>query len=77
MDQIDRANELMTVHNEDAIDRFRRRATTKSKPAPGQHDDCIDCGDAIPPERLSALPEADRCIDCQNGFERAKRLAAR
>lgn len=26
---------------------------------------CVSCGNAIAPERLEAIPWADRCIDCQ------------
>ena len=31
----------------------------------GSYGTCVDCGKAIAPERLEALPEAARCIDCQ------------
>lgn len=34
--------------------------------------DCKDCGFDIPPERRSAAPFAERCIECQEIFERGK-----
>lgn len=36
----------------------------------GVYGDCMDCGSAIPLERLQATPQALRCIACQDKFER-------
>ena len=33
--------------------------------------DCIDCGNEIGFERLLAYPSAQRCIQCQNLYEKA------
>ena len=33
--------------------------------------DCIDCGNEIGFERLLAYPSAQRCIECQNQYEKA------
>jgi RNA polymerase-binding transcription factor DksA len=30
----------------------------------GRYGVCVDCGKAIPFERMEAIPEADRCIGC-------------
>lgn len=35
----------------------------------GTYGLCIDCGAAIPPARLNALPHAARCIACQEKIE--------
>ncbi len=35
----------------------------------GTYGLCIDCGAAIPPARLAALPQAARCIGCQGKIE--------
>lgn len=32
----------------------------------GTYGVCIDCGGEIPPGRLKALPDAKRCVPCQN-----------
>jgi len=37
----------------------------------GNYGACIDCGDAIGYERLSAYPTAGRCIRCQERHETA------
>ena len=34
---------------------------------------CRDCGDQIPAERRMAVPNARRCADCQDDFERGRR----
>lgn len=36
----------------------------------GTYGVCIDCGSPIDVERLRAWPTAERCIDCQEQFER-------
>ncbi len=37
--------------------------------AGGTYGRCVDCGNQIPDERLRAVPEAIRCIDCQRRLE--------
>lgn len=32
---------------------------------------CTDCGEAIAPKRLESIPEAARCLDCQEEHENA------
>lgn len=34
---------------------------------------CRGCGNEIDPERRSAMPSADRCIDCKKRLERFRR----
>ncbi len=38
----------------------------------GAYGVCIDCGDAIAPERLNAYPTAKRCAHCQERHERLR-----
>ena len=35
----------------------------------GTYGQCVDCGRALPDERLEARPEAERCVDCQQKVE--------
>ncbi|NPU84388.1 MAG: hypothetical protein HPY65_07850 [Syntrophaceae bacterium] len=45
---------------------------SRGGPEPGAGTDgriCIDCEGEIEPERLKAVPEAVRCIDCQTKLE--------
>lgn len=37
----------------------------------GEYGVCEDCGEAIPPKRLTAVPWAARCRDCQDRVDRA------
>ena len=36
----------------------------------GSFGTCIDCGEAIPADRLAALPTAQTCVRCQEKYER-------
>ena len=38
----------------------------------GDYGMCVDCGDAISPDRLAVNPVAELCIDCANEAERAQ-----
>ena len=35
----------------------------------GTYGQCVDCGNALPDERLEARPEASRCVNCQQRAE--------
>ena len=60
---VERANKLA-----DALDRLRK----------GMYGVCEECGEAIAPARLRALPEVTTCVRCQDWIEReAKRGAGR
>lgn len=37
----------------------------------GRFGACLDCGEPIPPARLSATPWAARCVECQREHEHA------
>jgi len=43
----------------------------------GEYGCCVDCGEDIAPERLSANPVAARCTECQERTERAALVARR
>ena len=38
----------------------------------GSYGKCIDCGTALPDERLDARPEAARCVTCQARAENGR-----
>lgn len=38
----------------------------------GTYGTCVDCGTALPEERLDARPEAARCVSCQAKAEAAR-----
>ena len=39
----------------------------------GSYGECVDCGNAIPYQRLAAYPAARRCVSCQEIQERRER----
>lgn len=48
------------------IERALRRILT------GMYGHCLDCGVKIEEERLSIIPEAELCIECQTALERGR-----
>lgn len=60
-EQLTLQHELTAV--EDALARVRE----------GTYGRCVDCGNAIAPERLEAIPHAARCIACQRLADRRAR----
>ncbi|HBC07226.1 MAG TPA: dimethylmenaquinone methyltransferase [Rhodospirillaceae bacterium] len=38
--------------------------TALERIADGTYGDCVTCGEAIPPARLEAVPQAAQCIKC-------------
>jgi len=51
-------------------DELRRIDTALTRLSSGTYGDCLDCGQAIPIERLKAEPTAGRCIACQETYEK-------
>jgi RNA polymerase-binding transcription factor DksA len=47
----------------------RRIIEARQALADGRYGICVDCRHPIPPERLRAVPEAVRCLNCQRLFE--------
>jgi RNA polymerase-binding transcription factor DksA len=45
--------------------------------ADGTYGICVGCQQPIPPERLRAVPEAVRCVNCQRLFEGRHRQQTR
>ena len=38
----------------------------------GDYGQCISCGIEIPVARLTAQPSAERCINCQEDYEKTR-----
>jgi RNA polymerase-binding transcription factor DksA len=51
----------------------RRIAEARRALSDGTYGICLDCLKPIPAERLSAMPAAVRCVDCQRHFEGSHR----
>lgn len=66
-DELDLAQVRVDQATEFAIAEIRRRA----KEGQGRQE-CIDCGCTIPQIRLTHVPNATRCVRCQDRHERPR-----
>jgi DnaK suppressor protein len=71
MDVFDRAQENDQLFRDLAL---REHFAGRVKGQEERVMDCIDCGDQIPLERLEAMPNAVRCLECQEKEERKARI---
>jgi DnaK suppressor protein len=46
-----------------------------SRVADGEYGVCVECGSAIPPKRLLAVPDATTCVACQERLEHVGGMA--
>jgi DnaK suppressor protein len=70
----DAAGDLLEEEIEETEEIFleegeRRIAEARRALEDGTYGTCTGCGCDIAPERLEAVPEAVRCVDCQRRFE--------
>ena len=70
-EELDQTTEILFEEEERRIDEARRAL------AKGTYGICIACGRQIEAQRLAAVPEAVRCIDCQRHFEGLHRQRTR
>ena len=63
------ADTIHRILDEDAIQAEHARARI----AEGGYGVCEDCSGKIAPERLEALPDATRCVNCQATWDNANR----
>ena len=71
-DIADRAQDIIDADLERSLDAARHRYGMGAESG-ADNGTCIDCAEPIAPARLAALPLADRCFDCQSGFENGAR----
>jgi RNA polymerase-binding transcription factor DksA len=62
-EELDETTDIMLDEEETRIEEARRAL------ADGSYGTCLICKRPIAPERLKAVPEAVRCLDCQRRFE--------
>lgn len=66
-DYIDHAQALEQQHRDQALQRRVPRRQPKN-----EDGRCINCREQIPAARLAARPDAQRCIDCEQDWEKAR-----
>ena len=64
--------ELARLNTERLAQRARRLRIALSRVSDGQYGVCSECGGAIPPKRLLAVPDAMTCVACQVHLERTR-----
>jgi phage/conjugal plasmid C-4 type zinc finger TraR family protein len=69
-DELDETTAIFLEEEENRIQEARRAL------ADGSYGHCKECGRDIPAQRLEAVPEAVRCLDCQRHFEGRHRQRA-
>ena len=70
-EELDQTSEILFEEEERRIEEARRAL------AKGTYGVCIACGRQIEAQRLAAVPEAVRCLDCQRHFEGLHRQRTR
>jgi DnaK suppressor protein len=73
--QVDQAREFGLMTKARLVERANRLAAALQRLDDGEYGICVECGEAIKPARLRALPEVQTCVPCQDRLERAARLS--
>lgn len=55
------------------VERANRLAEALERLREGEYGTCEECGEAIAPARLKAMPEVTTCVRCQDRLERSAR----
>lgn len=58
------------------VERANRLAEALERLRGGEYGTCQECGEAIAPARLKAMPEVTTCVRCQDRLERMSRHMA-
>jgi DnaK suppressor protein len=64
--------ELAGLTTSRLVERARRLRIALARVSEGEYGFCAECGTAIPPRRLLALPDATTCVACQARLEGAR-----
>jgi DnaK suppressor protein len=68
--------ELARLSASRLTERARRLRAALTRMSSGEYGVCSECGAAIPPKRLLAVPEATTCVACQQRLERDRPAVA-
>jgi DnaK suppressor protein len=71
--QANEARELDFATRTLLVERVNRIADALDRLSEGEYGVCVECGEAIAPARLRALPEVQTCVRCQDRLERLER----
>jgi len=68
-DEADMSQDVIALANASALARVVNRAPGLGPVYVDGVACCRECGEPIPAARLAALPDAERCAECQKDFE--------
>ena len=68
--QVSQAQDLAFATRQRLGQRLHRIQAAIERFGGPQYGRCLECGRRIEAARLRAMPEAERCLRCQEGFER-------
>jgi DnaK suppressor protein len=71
--QANERREIGFATRELLVERVNRIAAALERLDQGEYGMCVECGEAIAPARLQALPEVLTCVRCQDRLERLGR----
>ena len=69
--------ELSHAERERYLAELRAIAAAKERLADGSYGACVDCGTDIPQARLESQPSCERCLACQEAYERTHAVGPR
>jgi DnaK suppressor protein len=68
--QANERREIGFATRELLVERVNRISAALERLNEGEYGTCVECGEAIAPARLRALPEVQTCVRCQDRLER-------
>jgi DnaK suppressor protein len=71
--QASESREIGCATRELLLGRVNRLSAALDRLAEGAYGTCVECGEAISPARLHAVPEVQTCVRCQDRLERLDR----
>ena len=74
--QVNEDREMSFATRSLLVERANRLAEALERLRDGEYGVCQECGEAIAPARLKAMPEVMTCVRCQDRLERMSRHVA-
>ena len=71
--QVNEDREMSFATRSLLVERANRLAEALERLRDGEYGVCQECGEAIAPARLKAMPEVMTCVRCQDRLERTSR----
>jgi len=68
--QVNEWREIGFATRELLVERVNRLSSALDRVDSGEYGTCVECGAEIAPARISAMPEVETCVPCQENLER-------